>query len=159
MSAFLKWLASAVARWLTPSFKEAEAVTTTVVSTVTSTASLVSGDLGALGSEAVTFWNAVVAAAKVKFGDISLDAITAGDLLIVLTQVVADIPSPISAAASEALTIEKLAMISAPELIAAAKVILALAALGGVSIQGAIPGVSAADGGYPGPSGNPSWHH
>jgi hypothetical protein len=152
MSAFLKWLAGIIARWLLQ--PEASPVTTS-----TSTTSLVSSDLGALGSEAVTFWNALVAAVKVKFGDISLDAIAAGDLLIVLTQVVADIPSPISAAASEALTIEKLAMISAPQIIAAGKIIMALAALGGLSIHGAKPGSSAADGGYPGSSDNPAWHH
>jgi hypothetical protein len=151
MTAFLNWLAGIFARWLNPKDKPvATTISLTPAETaIASTTTLVAGDLGMLGSEATIFWNALVAAAKVTFGDVSLDAIAAGDLLIVLTQVVADVPSPISAAASMALTAEKLAMIAIPEIAAAGKIIAVLAGLGGLSIHGAIPGALPEDGGYP----------
>ena len=117
--------------------------------TVAANAQLVAGDLGALGSEAVAFWNALVAAAAAKFGNLTLDAMAGGDGLIMLTQAVADVPSPIAGAASMALTVEKLAMISAPQIVAAGKILAVLIGLRPFNIHGAIPGASPEDGGYP----------
>ncbi|MDR3464212.1 MAG: hypothetical protein P4L76_18060 [Beijerinckiaceae bacterium] len=157
MSAFLNWLAGVFARWLHP---KGSPVTNPTISltpaetAIASTTALVVGDLGALGNEAMTFWNALVAAAAAKFGNLTLDAMAGGYGMIVLTQAVADVPSPISGAASMALTVEKLAMVSIPEIAAAGKILAVLAGLGALNIRGADPTLPASQGGFPnGPSG------
>ena len=106
-------------------------------------------DLGALGGDVVTFWNALVAAAKPSFTNLTDDAMAAGYFLVVLTEVAADIPSPISAAASMALTVEKLALINVPKIVALGKLLAVLASFSGMDIKGADPSVSSAAGGYP----------
>ena len=157
MTAFLNWLAGIIARWLNPKDKPVTTATITLTSAesaIATTTSAVVSELGALGGDVAVFWNALVAAAAPKFTNLTSDAMAGGAFLVVLTEVAADIPSPISGAAALALTAEKLALVNIPRVVALGRLLAVLAGLSGIDLHGAIPGVSAAEGGYPrAPSG------
>lgn len=150
MSAFLDWLAGLIARWLSALSARAKPVMENAVTTVkieltpaetvlAERVGTIASDLGVFGSDVVTFWNALVAAAKSKFTNIPDDAMALGYFVVLLTEVAADIPSPISTAASMALTVEKIALVNAPKIVALGKLLAVLASFSGMDIRGAYP--------------------
>jgi len=108
-------------------------------------------DLQTLGTQFNAFGAAIQSAFKAKFGDVGADTVAAVDAAEVVTEAAIFILGS-STGLSEALTIEKLIALLAPEAIGALEWVAANA--GGIHIQGAIPGNSPEDGGYPqGPTG------
>jgi hypothetical protein len=142
MTSFLNWLAGVIARWLNPKDTPVTTVKLDLTPAETVLAERVgsiTNDLGVFGSDVVTFWNALVAAAKPGFANLSDDAMAAGYFLVLLTEVAADIPSPISTAAAMALTVEKIALVNAPKIVALGKLLAVLASFSGMDIRGAYP--------------------
>ena len=110
--------------------------------------------MGTVGGDAGALWKDVVLAAKSKFGDGWQDLITVNDLVVLAAQLVADVgdfvPNPVSTAAAEVLTVDKLVTSVLPQALAVYQFVQAVAKLApGLKFQGADPTASAEDGGFP----------
>ncbi len=103
-------------------------------------------NLETLGTQVHALTDAIQDAFKAKFGDVSSDAVAAADAAEVVTEAAIFILGS-STGLSEALTIEKLIVMLAPEAVPALELVASL--IGKMHIQPAIPGASPEDGGYP----------
>jgi hypothetical protein len=103
-------------------------------------------DLSTLGTQINAFGAAIQSAFKAKFGDVGSDTVAAVDAAEVVTEAAIFILGS-STGLSEALTIEKLIVMLAPEAVPALELVASL--IGKMHIQPAIPGASPEDGGYP----------
>jgi hypothetical protein len=156
VSSFLKWLAGVIARWLQPKEAKVTSSLTTIEVELTSSISTIAAGASALGGEVAAFWKALEAAWNAKGTNIPFDAAAVDDIVILAAQLCTDLSVP---GAATVLTIAKLLGGVIPEAPVLIQFITAIAGATDFSVHGAIPGASAADGGYPGSSDNPSWHH
>ena len=146
MTDFLKWLAGVIARWLQPKEEQVTVSLTAAESQIASSVSTITAGATALGGDVGAFWKALEAAAAAKWVNIPFDAIAVDDLVILAAQIATDFSVP---GAGTVLLIAKLLGGAIPESAALIQFIVAINSVTGVSIHGATPGASAADGGYP----------
>ena len=105
-------------------------------------------NLEMLGTQVHALTDAIQASFKAKFGDLGADAVAAADAAEVITEAAIFVLGS-STGLSEALTIEKLIVMLAPEAVPALEMIASFVSGFHFEIHPAIPGNSPEDGGYP----------